>query len=372
MPSSQKLVSSEYYKSGLIYGLDVSSGVAVHALEIQPTDHVLDICCAPGAKLLYISDFLRQHIPESEYPRGLIHAKAGTVTGVDIAKHRLSSCRNLLKKYKVMMARLFCEDATGFSVPAPDLGFLLPENREKRKREAESDTATSTTPLKPIDVPKAFWADRLVRQVTVPTTDKDSAEFQRYDKVIVDAECTHDGSIMHVLKYCLNGNLFGGVDNDDNNNEEGDGDEEDVVEGEDNDNDNETAKTQKGQRSKKQWTWSEFEQSFLGQDRLNNLESLQKRLLMNGYSLLKPGGILVYSTCSFSRRQNEEVVAWLLRTVGKENCVIEPIPGVDAMPVGKNFAHMYDDVDLRNVVRFSPRESGTSGLFVARMRKKGY
>lgn len=32
--------------------MDLSSGIAVYALDVQPGDHVLDICCAPGKKYL--------------------------------------------------------------------------------------------------------------------------------------------------------------------------------------------------------------------------------------------------------------------------------------------------------------------------------
>lgn len=40
---------------------------------------------------------------------------------------------------------------------------------------------------------------------------------------------------------------------------------------------------------------------------------------MNAWRLLKPGGVLVYSTCSFTRGQNEDVVAaFLLGERGKD------------------------------------------------------
>ena len=39
----------------------------------------------------------------------------------------------------------------------------------------------------------------------------------------------------------------------------------------------------------------------------------QKGLILSAFRLLKPGGILVYSTCTFSVEENEEVVNWLLK-----------------------------------------------------------
>ena len=45
---------------------------------------------------------------------------------------------------------------------------------------------------------------------------------------------------------------------------------------------------------------------------MNELIDLQKRLIESGFRLLKRGGIMVYSTCSLSSKQNEQVVHWLL------------------------------------------------------------
>jgi hypothetical protein len=40
--------------------------------------------------------------------------------------------------------------------------------------------------------------------------------------------------------------------------------------------------------------------------------ALQRRLLCNGFARLRTGGTLVYSTCSLTRAQNEDVVGWFL------------------------------------------------------------
>jgi 16S rRNA C967 or C1407 C5-methylase (RsmB/RsmF family) len=77
--------------------------------------------------------------------------------------------------------------------------------------------------------------------------------------VLVDAECTHDGSLKHIIKY-------------------------------------------------EQWGWDTFERRFLDADRVASITLLQLQLLTNGFRLLKPGGTLVYSTCSFTKTQNEGVV----------------------------------------------------------------
>ena len=84
----------------------MASGAAVAALGPQPGDHCLDLCCAPGAKLCYISDLV---------------GHTGTVTGVDCSRERLASCRTVVKKYGLPRARLFLCDGQNFDQPVPSL-----------------------------------------------------------------------------------------------------------------------------------------------------------------------------------------------------------------------------------------------------------
>lgn len=86
IPGTVKIASSDAYKSGQIYGIDFSSGVAVDVLDPCPEDSVLDLCCAPGAKLCMMADRMEGR---------------GVLVGVDVAQERINVCRNILKKYKL-------------------------------------------------------------------------------------------------------------------------------------------------------------------------------------------------------------------------------------------------------------------------------
>jgi NOL1/NOP2/sun family putative RNA methylase len=44
-----------------------------------------------------------------------------------------------------------------------------------------------------------------------------------------------------------------------------------------------------------------------------HLSKLQKALIATGIKLLKKGGTMVYSTCTFSKEENEEVIEWALK-----------------------------------------------------------
>ena len=81
---------------------------------------------------------------------------------------------------------------------------------------------------------------------------------------------------------------------------------------------------------------------------------------------MKQNGILSYSTCSFSKRQNEDIVTWLLDK--EPNAVVERVPGSEKFPVAPNLPNTDPRLDCK-VLRFTPADSQTSGLFVARIRK---
>lgn len=82
-----------------------------------------------------------------------------------------------------------------------------------------------------------------------------------FDRVLVDAECSTDGAIRHIEK-------------------------------------------RQSSLTSRSAAWDDTN--------MDELVDLQKRLIDSGFRLLKRGGIMIYSTCSLSSKQNEEVVLWLL------------------------------------------------------------
>ncbi len=95
----------------------------------------------------------------------------------------------------------------------------------------------------------------------------------------------------------------------------------------------------------------------------------QKKLVQTALKLLKPNGILVYSTCSFTIEQNEAVIRWLL----------ENNPNVEILPADIPFDHfegfIVSDDDLGRhissaVARLFPFPHQTIGFFISKFRKK--
>lgn len=110
--------------------MDITSAIAVHALSLERGDQVLDLCCAPGAKMCLISDHLNVLETTTNKDDSTINNtiattcdKAwGTVTGVDISRTRMATARALLRKYLpagLPNARLFVMDGRTFNVHAP-------------------------------------------------------------------------------------------------------------------------------------------------------------------------------------------------------------------------------------------------------------
>ena len=91
---------------------------------------------------------------------------------------------------------------------------------------------------------------------------------------------------------------------------------------------------------------------------------------------------LVYSTCSLSRAQNEDVVAWLLREA--PNAQLVPIDAACLTARGPEGDEAASETKtdgaraawpcressfLPHALRFDPFISGTSGLFIAKLVK---
>jgi 16S rRNA C967 or C1407 C5-methylase (RsmB/RsmF family) len=100
---------------------------------------------------------------------------------------------------------------------------------------------------------------------------------------------------------------------------------------------------------------------------LQNLDKcwrLQREIVADAWECLNPGGILIYSTCTYNIKENEENVRWILETYDAEALTIptEPswnitgslLPGFDAP-----------------VYRFIPGITRSEGLFLCVLRKTG-
>lgn len=87
----------------------------------------------------------------------------------------------------------------------------------------------------------------------------------------------------------------------------------------------------------------------------------QRRILTDIWPALKPGGMLIYSTCTFNREEDEDNVEWIARELGAEilSVPVEKAWGITGNLTGKNFP----------VYRFLPHQTKGEGFFLAVLKK---
>ncbi len=87
-------------------------------------------------------------------------------------------------------------------------------------------------------------------------------------------------------------------------------------------------------------------------NQVDKFSNIQRTLIINAYKMLKPGGKLMYSTCSLSKEEDEDVVNYLLKnsdaTISKNN---------DLLPNKSHHLGLYNDIG--------------EGLFVYYLEKPG-
>ena len=133
-----------------------------------------------------------------------------------------------------------------------------------------------------------------------------------YDKVLVDVQCTHDGSIKHIRKHM-------------------------------------------------ETDWRNFDARHYNELGLQDLYELQYGLIVNGFRLLKPNGLIVYSTCSLSRNQNETILERFIKSHGEAIRIEEPV-GDRTHIVG---------FEGGVALRVPPSVGTGGGFFLCRIRKLG-
>lgn len=92
-------------------------------------------------------------------------------------------------------------------------------------------------------------------------------------------------------------------------------------------------------------------------DTMKELPGLQLEILKAQAQMVKPGGVLIYSTCTLVRRENEGVVEKFLKA--REDFFLEPLELPAVFP--KNETGMLTLV---------PGEYETDGFFIAKLRRK--
>jgi len=98
------------------------------------------------------------------------------------------------------------------------------------------------------------------------------------------------------------------------------------------------------------------------------LAKSQKSLIISAIKALRPGGVLVYSTCTLTPEENEEIVDFALRNYPVELEEIN-LPGIRSRPGLTEFDGRSYHASLHKAIRIYPIDNESEGFFVACLRK---
>lgn len=94
----------------------------------------------------------------------------------------------------------------------------------------------------------------------------------------------------------------------------------------------------------------------------------QKEIIEQAVKMLKPGGKIIYSTCTFAPEEDEQIVEWMHDEFG---FTIDPIRKYEGMVDGKpDWAN--GNQDLTNTVRLFPNHFKGEGHFISKLSSNDY
>ena len=88
----------------------------------------------------------------------------------------------------------------------------------------------------------------------------------------------------------------------------------------------------------------------------------QREILTDVWPALRPGGLLIYSTCTYNRQENEEMADFIVQELGATSLEVPVEPSWNIHPAIDSDCHCY---------RFMPHRVDGEGLFMAIFRKDG-
>lgn len=94
-------------------------------------------------------------------------------------------------------------------------------------------------------------------------------------------------------------------------------------------------------------------------EKIRELVVLQRQILHNAASYVKPGGVLIYSTCTITREENQENIQWFLENYPYELESLDPYLCEE----------LHNEDTKRGYLQLLPGIHKTDGFFLARLRK---
>jgi NOL1/NOP2/sun family putative RNA methylase len=101
---------------------------------------------------------------------------------------------------------------------------------------------------------------------------------------------------------------------------------------------------------------------------IRQMAGIQKQLLDTAFNILRPGGTLVYSTCTLEPEEDEGVVDSLLKR--HDDAKLQKISlDIKSSPSVLEFEGNVYDSEVKKCLRLWPQDNDTEGFFVAKIKK---
>lgn len=375
------------------FPMDVSSAIPVLLLQsVMETlccdkttapVRLLDLCCCPGGKFFSLADVVRR-LPHSNL------SSMVQLIGVDISNSRIATMKSLYTKVQTWRSglpsnqnsavvdpvhmQIYEADGTVFSQckkeddVAASSGRLVFDSNvfnaellhrqgggvsrsssadpdcvgKRQKLDTSSSTLKSTNdgsvPVhrKRMNKSAKGRIEKLLKQVQ---SEGEGVRDGTFDVVLVDAQCTHDGSYRHIKPTNAAVAKLAVVDCGDTSSSTHSILHDSIISSVpsqpftvskvDQKHDSIREYLQKREPGLKKngnlasSSTVEYGDDIPSSTEMNTLYKLQRDLICNGFQQLKAGGVLVYSTCSKDVGQNEAIVMHLLNQC--PNAVLLPI-----------------------------------------------
>ena len=97
---------------------------------------------------------------------------------------------------------------------------------------------------------------------------------------------------------------------------------------------------------------------------VSELSKLQRKLFKSACQALKPGGYLVYSTCTLNREENENIIEWALDNSNEMKIKTETIN----LNIKNIVEPISENIEVKKAIKIIPSRE-TEGFFIAKLKK---
>lgn len=114
-----------------------------------------------------------------------------------------------------------------------------------------------------------------------------------------------------------------------------------------------------------QWSWTYEKKPEIrynvSENDIKELSDIQRKIINNAAKYVKPEGILLYSTCTITKEENEEIIKDFLNN----NKNFELIDITDYLPLD-----FKNDSSSRGYIKLFPNINDCDGFFIAKLIRK--